>query len=141
MIKSEIEYQRARKRLNNEQNAIDRTRSQLKEEGLTTAQVKRVLDPKISLCLKLEEDIHEYECVKRGNIADIEGFTGLGRSLIAMRVSSGKSQKELASQLGIEQPNLCRLERNEYFGARIEVISKVISALGYRVNISFERVS
>lgn len=141
MIKNEKDYQKARSKLKDEQDAIDKTRLELKKEGLTDEQVKRVLDPMISFRLQLEEEVHTYEQIKRGNIAAIENFDGLGRSLIAMRISAGKSQKELADVLGMEQSNLCRLERNEYFGAKPDLIAKIIAALGYKAKITFEKVA
>lgn len=141
MIKSEKEYQMARSRLKDEQEAINKTRLKLEKEGLTNDQVKRVLDPMVSFRLQLEEEVLTYEQIKRGNIAAIENFDGLGRSLIAMRISSGKSQKELADEIGMEQSNLSRLERNEYFGAKPELITKIIVALGYKAKIIFEKVA
>lgn len=141
MIKSEQEYQKAVARLKDEQEAINQTREQLKCEGLTEDQIKRVLDPMISFRSQLEEEVHTYERIKRGDIQEIDNFYGLGRSLIAMRISTGKSQKEVAESLGMNPANFHRLEKNEFHGAKHELMIRVMEALGFRAKTTFERVA
>lgn len=141
MIKSEKEYKEAVKRLKEEMEAIEATRVELEKEGLTPEQVKNALDPLLSFRGQLEDEVTTYEKIKRGNIGAIENFYGIGRSLIAMRISVGITQTELAKKLGMESSNFCRLEKNEFHGAKPELINRVLQALGFRARTTFERVA
>ena len=111
------------------------------KEGLTPEQVKNALDPLLSFRGQLEDEVTTYEKIKRGNIGAIENFYGIGRSLIAMRISVGITQTELAKKLGMESSNFCRLEKNEFHGAKPELINRVLQALGFRARTTFERVA
>ncbi len=141
MIKNEKEYRKARERLSDEREAINVTRSELRGSGLDEKQIKNVMDPMITFHKQLEDEVHTYEKIMRGDIDAINNFAGIGRSLIAMRIASGKSQADLASSLGIDQANVSRYERNEYYGAKQDLIDKVIKALGYRAITKFEKVA
>ena len=48
---------------------------------------------------------------------------------------------QVAAIVGVTQPILSRYEKNEYHGAKKELIDKVINALGYQPLISFKKVS
>ena len=130
MIKTEQEYNEAKKRLQAEKKMIDDQQVKLKSAGLTAAQLKLAIDPLISFSLQLEEEIDEYESLMRGNFSDIINLNGIGRALIALRISKGLKQQELANKLGVQPSQISRDEANEYHGASIEKIQKVLNVLG-----------
>ena len=140
MIKTDKDYQEAQAKLADEEFAIEETKKRLKEEGIPDEVAKNILDPLTSFHLQLKEEVETYERIRDGKIDPVSSFKALGRSLIAMRIASGMSQLELANAIGTTQPVVNRFERNEYHGAKKELIDKVTEALGFETTISFKRV-
>ncbi len=129
MIKTEQEYLEAKKRLEQEYKTLENHEKKMKSAGLTIEQMKLAIDPLVSFTLQLREEVEEYEKLKRGQFDPFVNLSGLGRSLIALRIYKGMTQKELAKKLDVLEPQVSRDERNEYHGASIEKIQKVLAAL------------
>ena len=136
MIRNETEYQEAIARLSEEQERLAQYRSKLKE--LTNEEIKRVIDPMESFHLQLREEVESYERLKRGEFDELENLRGLGHLLIALRISRGISQRELADRMGVHESQVSRDERNEYFGVKLERASKVLDALNVRLRTQVE---
>lgn len=130
MIKTDQEYTEAKKRLEQEFKALEEHQMKMKKAGLTKEQIQLAIDPLASFAHQLREEVEEYEKIKRGEFSALENLQGLGRMLVAIRISKGMKQKELADRLGVKEAQISRDERNEYHGASIEKIQKVLSALG-----------
>jgi transcriptional regulator with XRE-family HTH domain len=62
----------------------------------------------------------------------------LGAALVAFRLASGMTQKELARRLDVSASQVCRDERNEYQGVSVEKAKRILDALGARVKATFE---
>ena len=73
------------------------------------------------------EEVEWYERVKRGDIATISQLTRVGRILIALRIASGLSQKELADKLDATEAQVSRDARNEYHGISIQRAQKIMA--------------
>ncbi len=138
MIKTEKEYLEAKKRLVQEFQAIANHQTKLKENGLNEDQIKLAIDPLASFAHQLKEEVEEYEQLRRGNFKVLENFYGIGRTLVALRIFKGLKQKDLAEKLGIKDSQLSRDERNEYYGASIEKIQKVLDALNVTLKTKIE---
>lgn len=130
MIKTDQEYTEAKKRLEQEFKALEEHQMKMKKAGLTKEQIQLAIDPLASFAHQLREEVEEYEKIKRGEFSALENLQGLGHMLVAIRISKGMKQKELADKLGVKEAQISRDERNEYHGASIEKIQKVLSALG-----------
>ena len=65
----------------------------------------------------------------RGQFDPLESLNGVGHLLVGLRIYKGMKQKELAEKLGIKESQVSRDERNEYHGASIDKIQKVLEAL------------
>jgi DNA-directed RNA polymerase specialized sigma subunit len=139
MIRNEAEYQEALSRLEDERERLDEHRSRLAEMGLDDAELKRALDPIRSFHLQLEEEVQSYERLKRGDIGELLNLHGLGRSLIALRIARGLTQRELAARLGVHESQVSRDERNEYHGVTVERASRILDAMGVRLRSLFEQ--
>lgn len=130
MIRNELEYQEAVQRVKEESQRLRQQEKQLKELKLSKAEIKRVLDPIKSFHLQLEEEVQSYERLKRGEFDEVRNFDGMGRLFIALRISQGMTQRELAERLGVHESQVSRDERNEYHGITLERAGRLLEALG-----------
>ena len=130
MIRNEAEYQEAVKRLKDEVQRLKQQEKQLKELELAKEEIKRVLDPVRSFHEQLKEEVQSYERLKRGEFEEVINFDGMGRLLIALRISQGITQRELAERLGVHESQVSRDERNEYYGVTLERAGRLLDALG-----------
>lgn len=130
MIKTEHEYTEAKKRVEKEFQAIEEQGERMRKAQLTEEQIHLALDPLASFAFQLKEEVEEYEKIKRGEFPVIENLEGIGRILVAIRISKGIKQKDLAERLKVKEAQVSRDERNEYHGASIQKIQGVLEALG-----------
>ncbi len=130
MIKTGRELTQATKRLALELEMIAQHQVKMKKAGLTKEQMKLALDPLLSFSEQLKEEIEEYENIRRGKFKRIENLEGIGRMLICVRIAKGMRQTDLAANLGVKESQVSRDEKNEYHGASLEKIQRVMSALG-----------
>jgi hypothetical protein len=138
MIKTEREYLETKKRLVDEQKMIEDQLVKLKQAGLTKVQIKLAIDPLASFMLQLKEEIVDYERLKKGDFGDITNFYGIGRTLVALRIFKGIKQSELATKLKVKESQVSRDESNEYHGASVEKVQKVLEALGVTLKTKVE---
>jgi DNA-directed RNA polymerase specialized sigma subunit len=138
MIKTEKEYQEAKTRLEQEYKTLEDHEKKMKAAGLNADQIKLAIDPLVSFTLQLREEVAEYEKLKRGQFDTFVNLSGLGRTLIALRIYKGMSQKDLAEKLKVSEPQVSRDERNEYHGASIEKIQKVLDILEVKIESKIE---
>jgi DNA-directed RNA polymerase specialized sigma subunit len=130
MIRNEAEYQAAVQRLKGESQRLRQQEKQLKELKLAKEEIKRVLDPIQSFHLQLKEEVQSYERLKRGEFDEVRNFDGMGRLFVALRISQGMTQRELAERLGVHESQVSRDERNEYHGITLERANRLLDALG-----------
>lgn len=136
MIRSETEYRDAVDRLKAQEDRLRGERTALAAGGFAAAEVKRATDPAASFAEQLREEIGSYERLRRGDFEEVLNFQGVGRLLIALRISQGVSQRELAERLGVHESQVSRDERNEYHGATLERANRIVAALGAEVRTS-----
>jgi len=130
MIRNETEYQEAVGRLRQEKARLTEHRRRLKAEGLKAEELKRALDPLRSFHLQLEEEVESYERLRRGDLGELQNLHGLGRTLVAIRIALGLTQRELAERLEVHESQVSRDERNEYHGITVDRASRILDALG-----------
>lgn len=135
MIKTDGAYAAAIKRLNQDREHLDRKRQELANEGLDAAEVERVLEAEMSFHMQLQEEVDWYERIRRGDLQEISRLTDIGRVLIALRIATGYSQRELAELLKVDESQVSRDERNEYYHVSIQKAQQIIDVLHGKVNI------
>ena len=59
----------------------------------------------------------------------------LAQSLIAARLKKGWTQAELARRVGMQQPNIARLEGGNYDRVSLPTLKKIARALGTKVQV------
>ena len=135
MIRNETEYQRTLAAIEQKAENLKAERQKLKEDGFSSAEIKRALAPRQCFRQQRLEEIQTYERLCRGEVAEVQGFEGTGRPLIALRIARGLSQKELADRLGVHESTASRDERNEYHGVTVERANRVLEALEAEIAI------
>ena len=65
----------------------------------------------------------------------------VARKLIALRLSAGLTQRQLAKLVGTSASAICRLEDGEYAGHSLAMLNRIASALKRRVEIHFVPVA
>jgi len=138
MIRNEREYQEAQDRLQLERERLSEHRKRLKEQGLTTAEIKRAMAPLRSFHAQLGEEVAAYERLKRGDLGQLSNLHGLGHLLVALRIALGLSQRELANRLEVHESQVSRDERNEYHGITVERASRILDAMGVELTSVFK---
>ena len=137
MIRTEREYREAVKRLGEERARLAAHRERLETEGLEPDALERALDPITSFHLQLEEEVRAYERLKRGELGEVVNLHGLGRMLVALRITKGMTQAELARLLDVHESQVSRDERNEYHGVTVDRASKILEALDVELRSGF----
>lgn len=134
MIKTESEYQECLKRLKQDDEHIDEQRKALKKAGLKLDEIKRALEPSLSFNEQLKEEVEWYERVQRRDFDILQNLSGLGRLLIALRISNNMSQSDLAKRLKVDVSSVSRDEKNEYHGITVERAQKILNAMGEQLS-------
>ena len=139
MIRNEAEYQEAVLRLEQERRRLVDHQAHLLGMGLDDDEVKRALDPLRSFHLQLDEEVQDYARLKRGDLGELLNLHGLGRTLVALRIAKGLTQRELANRLGVHESQVSRDERTEYHGITVERASRLLDAISVRMHSAFEQ--
>lgn len=129
MIRTEAEYQAAKKEAAARQDRLHAYRQKLVADGLSADELKRALGPLQTFALDMNDEIERYERLRSGDTGEIAKIRELGKILIALRISKNMTQRELAARLGVDESQVSRDERHEYHGAKIERVSRVLAAL------------
>src|SRR5215210_5567858 len=138
MIRNERDYKEALYRLEKDKKVLEAQRRALAESGLSEEEVERGLGPMRSFHAQLEEEVKWYERVRRREFAVSHDVRDMGRTLIALRIANGLSQRELAERLGVSEAQVSRDERNEYHGITVERVQKVLDAMEESLRMQVE---
>ena len=130
MIRSEAEYQAARKQMDEDRAFARRQQAELEPKRYTAEQVARGMEATLSFQARLAEEVDWYEKARRREIAPLANFAQVGRLLIALRLANGFSQRELADRLNVSEASVSRDERNEYHGVTVERAQRILEVLG-----------
>lgn len=141
MIRTEIEFQNSRKRLEQIEQLLRDQEAKLAAEGLRPAQIKRALDPSRVLHVQIKDELDSYERLKKGRFDELRNLHGVGQMLIGVRIAMGLSQRELAEKLGVHESQVSRDERNEYYGITIERAARILDALGVEATTRVESIA
>jgi DNA-binding XRE family transcriptional regulator len=129
VVKTDREYRDALRQIEVDRAQERRQRAALVDLELSDEQVERAMAPLLAFNVGLREDVAWYERVRRGDFGLIRRLTEIGRLLIALRIAAGISQRELARRLQVDESQVSRDERNEYFGVTLERAQRVLDAL------------
>jgi hypothetical protein len=129
MIRNETEYREAVRRLDEERERMAQYKARLEEMKLAADEVQRALDPMRSFHEQLAEEVASYERLRRGELGELTNLHGLGQTLVALRIATGLTQRQLAEVLGVHESQVSRDERNEYHGITVDRASRILDTL------------
>lgn len=138
MIRNEREYKEALSRLEKDRKVLEAQRRALAESGMSEEEVERGLGPMLSFRAQLEEEVEWYERVRRREFVVSHDVRDIGRTLIALRIANGLSQRELAERLGVSEAQVSRDERNKYHGITVERVQRTLDAMGESLRMQVE---
>lgn len=118
MIKSEKELTISKKKVQE----INEYKKQLLKGPAT--------DPVECFQMQIEEEIKEYENLKKGIIPPyMLEMENLGLLLIGLRIKNGLTQTQLAEKLQVSPSQVSRDENNDYHGVTLPTVIKILKAL------------
>lgn len=138
MIKTDKELKALEAQLVTEDQRLEQQRQILVDAGLTPEQLEAAMAPLISFRDQLAEEIEFYRRVKAKDFSALSSFEAIGRLLIALRIAFGKSQHDLAAALQVDDSQVSRWERDEYFGLTVPKVLQILTALGVRIKMEVE---
>ncbi len=133
MIRNETEYKEALKRLAEDQKFQEAQENHFKNAGYSGEKLEFDLAPTQTFHQQLREEVQAYEKLKRGEIGDFYNLEGVGRTLVALRIARGLTQKDLSERLAVHETQVSRDERNEYRGVTVEKVTKILNALNVKI--------
>jgi ribosome-binding protein aMBF1 (putative translation factor) len=136
MIRTETEYQETQRRMKEGERHQKAQQAELEKLDLSKAEIRRGMAPLLTFHAQLQEEAQTYERLRRGDRKELARFQELGQILIALRIVSGLSQRELALRLGVHESQVSRDERNDYHGVTIDRAHRIIEALGFELHYS-----
>lgn len=137
MIRTETEYQRTLKRLDDDRVYLKELKKSLGSEGLSSEEADRAMQPALSFHAQLKEEVETFERMKRGDLDTLYNLSGIGRWLIGVRIAKGWSQKQLAGHLGVSEAQVSRDESNEYHNVTVERAQRILEVmdLSFRMEV------
>lgn len=136
MIRTETEYQEARRRLKEGDRHMKAQQAELEKLDLSKAEIRRGMAPFVTFHDQLQEEVQRYERLRRGDKKELANLQELGQILIGLRIVSGLTQRQLAERLGVHESQVSRDERNDYHGVTIDRANRIIEALGFVLRYS-----
>lgn len=130
MIKNESQLTRAKQEIEELLEAL----SQIKGKELPDRMQKA------AYCCRLKDltsEIEEFEKLKGRQRLSFTQDT-LAKSIIALRIASGYTQKELAEKIGVPEQQIQRYEQQEYGKVKFERIIQIIRTLARKCEWNFQ---
>jgi len=133
IINTEADYQRSKKLVAHSEKGFIQQRERLVKEGLSPQEIERAMEPTMSFLEDIKDEVKWYENAKKKKFSPMTELTGIGRMLIALRISSGMSQTEFAERMDVAQSQISRDENEEYQGITLERAQKILAIFGARL--------
>lgn len=136
-ILNEQQFKSTLNKANELEKAIKDSEKKLKLKKMSKKDIELINSPLKSFLYDLKYEIKEYKELKKGKIPkELLSLNNIGKLLIALRISKGLTQKELALKLGTKQSHVSRNEVNEYHGISLSNMKKVLKALDSEIKLT-----
>ncbi len=96
MLRTEKEYQLAKKQLSKVDELLGAQREKFKAEGFAPEEIDNLMAPSLTFAKQSQEDVDFYEKLENGDIPPVSAFSSAGQLLVALRIAKGITQRDLA---------------------------------------------
>lgn len=143
MIKTDKQLKATRELVKEFQQAIAKAESGCGHSTMKPEALKGYVAGLRSQCQQLTTEIERYERLKEGDLSliTVGSLDDLPRSLIETRIARGKSQSELARELGVVPQQVQRWEADDYQSASFPMFCEIARLLGVSLSrgVTIER--
>jgi HTH-type transcriptional regulator/antitoxin HigA len=133
MIKSDAQRERTVAQIEGFRQALAKV-----EEGTLGKRSKAVRGSYESMIRQLEDELHEYDQLKSGELALplVERLDQIAPFIARIRIAKGISQTELARRLGVSKQVISRYEENEYQTVAMARLQEILDAIGIKTLVT-----
>jgi HTH-type transcriptional regulator/antitoxin HigA len=127
MIKNDAQRERTVIQIEGFRDALSKAK-----EGMSGKRAAAVMGSYRGMIRHLEEEVREYDDLKRGTLAlpDVDRLDQIAPFVTRIRISKGISQTELARRLGVSKQVISRYEESDYQTASVAKLQEVLDAMG-----------
>lgn len=134
MIRTEREYKKVVRELEENRSSLAEIRTVLERQGLDEDAVWRLISPIVAMQSQAQSEVTEYEQARRAEVGPF-GFADIGRYLVKLRIAKGWGPRQLANALKVDEALISRDERDEYQGITKERAQRILDVLGVQAYI------
>jgi HTH-type transcriptional regulator/antitoxin HigA len=133
MIKSDAQRERTVAQIEGFRQALTKV-----EEGTSGKRSKAVRGSYESMIRQFEDELHEYDQLKSGELALplVERLDQIAPFIARIRIAKGISQTELARRLGVSKQVISRYEENEYQTVAMARLQEILDAIGIKTLVT-----
>lgn len=143
MIKSDKQLKATRELMKEFQQAVTKAESGRVRSAMKPDAFKAYVAGMRSQLEQLAAEVERYERLKEGDLSLIAvgSLDDLPRSLIETRIARGKSQSDLARELGVAPQQVQRWEADDYQSASFAMLCQIARTLGISLSrgVTIER--
>jgi len=91
-----------------------------------------------SMLQQLEEEVREYDELKRGELRlpNVDRLDRIAPFIARIRIAKGISQTELARRLGVRKQVISRYEESEYQTVGVGKLQEILDAIGIKTMVT-----
>ncbi len=142
LIKSDRQLAITRKTLGELEAAVQKLRAKYKGQAL-----RLYASGPLGMIEEIKGEIREYQWLTRATPAQVMKrypvvkIEDIGPYLARLRIASGMTQEELARRMASKQPDVARLEGNNYQGYTANTLKAVAHVLGVEIVIGARKAA
>jgi HTH-type transcriptional regulator/antitoxin HigA len=135
MIKSDAQRDRTVAQIVGFREGISKAKAEM--SGRRAAAVSQSYE---SMIRQLEDEIREYDALKRGELAlpNIERLDQIAPFITRIRIAKGISQTELARRLGVSKQVISRFEESDYQTVAVAKLQNILDAIGIKMLVTID---
>ena len=133
MIKSDAQRERTVAQIEGFRQALAKV-----EQATAAKRSKAVRGSYEGMIRQLEDELHEYDQLKSGELAlpHVERLDQIAPFIARIRIAKGISQTELARRLGVSKQVISRYEENEYQTVAMARLQEILDAIGIKTLVT-----
>ncbi len=133
MIKSDTQRDRTVAQIEGFRKALAKAKAEMSGRRATAVSASYK-----SMIQQLEEEVQEYDDLKRGQLSlpNVERLDQIAPFIARIRIAKGISQTELARRLGVSKQVISRYEESEYQTVGVGKLQEILDAIGIKTMVT-----